>query len=76
MSYQPSLIKNNSYDLPCMGQDLSLKKKNSENFDQKMERLTCLSYNSYDVNSENLVLDQLENPQTYIFFLSSHHVSD
>ena len=33
-----------------------------------------LPYNSYDASSENLVLDQLENPQTYIF-LYSHHLS-
>ena len=30
---------------------------------------------SYDASSENLVLDQLENPQTYIF-LYSYHLSD
>ena len=24
----------------------------------------CLPYNSYDASSENLVLDQLENPKT------------
>ena len=35
----------------------------------------CLLYNSYDASSENLVLDQLENPQTYIFHYS-HHLSD
>ena len=35
----------------------------------------CLPYNSYDASSENLVLDLLENPQTYIF-LYSHHLSD
>ena len=35
----------------------------------------CLPYNFYDASSENLVLDQLENPQTYIF-LYSHHLSD
>ena len=34
----------------------------------------CLPYSSYDASSENLVLDQLENPQTYIF-LYSHHLS-
>lgn len=30
----------------------------------------CLAYNSYDANSENLVRDQLENPLTYIFFVT------
>ena len=35
----------------------------------------CLLYNSYDASSENLVLDQLENPQTYPFHYS-HHLSD
>ena len=35
----------------------------------------CLPYNSYDASSENLVLDQLENPQTYIFH-HSHHLTD
>ena len=35
----------------------------------------CLLYNSYDASSENLVLDQLENPQTYLFHYS-HHLSD
>ena len=35
----------------------------------------CLLYNSYDASSENLVLDQLENPQTYLFRYS-HHLSD
>ena len=36
----------------------------------------CLPYNSYDASSENLVLDQLENPKTYIFlYMYSHHLS-
>ena len=35
----------------------------------------CLLYNSYDASSENLVLDQLENPYTYPFHYS-HHLSD
>ena len=35
----------------------------------------CSLYNSYDTSSESLVLDQIENPQTYIF-LYSHHLSN
>ena len=35
----------------------------------------CLLYNSYDASSENLILDLLENPQTYLFHYS-HHLSD
>ena len=35
----------------------------------------CLLYDSYDASSENLVLDQLENPYTYPFHYS-HHLSD
>ena len=34
----------------------------------------CLPYDSYDASSDNLVLDQLANPQTDIF-LYSHHLS-
>ena len=29
----------------------------------------CLPYNIYDAISENLELDQLKNPLTYIFFI-------
>ena len=32
----------------------------------------CLPYDSYDASSDNLVLDQLANPQTYIFLYSRH----
>ena len=35
----------------------------------------CLQSNSYDASYENLILDQLENPQTYLFHYS-HHLSD
>ena len=34
----------------------------------------CQPHNSYNVSSENLILDQLINPKL-IFFLYSHHSS-
>ena len=36
----------------------------------------CLPCNFYNASFENLVLDQLENPKTYIFlYMYSHHLS-